>query len=83
MRTDPWAYLHYFHTLVQGDPKLLATGDISPHYSELSAQQFQHIGRLLEKGGFNVKVILLLRDPSEVFVPIRQQGVSGSIGQCF
>ncbi|WP_240789317.1 sulfotransferase [Synechococcus sp. BS56D] len=65
MRTDPWAYLHYFHTLVQGDPRLLATGDISPHYSELSAQQFQHIGRLLEKGGFNVKVILLLRDPVE------------------
>lgn len=65
MRADPRAYLHYFRTLVQRDPKLLATGDISPHYSELSAQQFQQIRRLLERGGFNVKVILLLRDPVE------------------
>ncbi|EAU75536.1 sulfotransferase [Synechococcus sp. RS9916] len=65
IRTDPRAYRHYFRTLVRRDPKLLATGDISPHYSELSAQQFQHIRHLLEKGGFNVKVILLLRDPVE------------------
>ena len=65
MRTDPRAYLHYFRSLVRGDPKLLATGDISPHYSELRTQQFQHIRRLLEDGGFKVKVILLLRDPVE------------------
>ena len=65
MRTDPRAYLHYFRTLVQGDAKLLATGDISPHYGELSARQFQQIRRLLKRGGFNVKVILLLRDPVE------------------
>lgn len=65
MRSDPRAYLHYFRTLVQADPQLLATGDISPHYSELSAQQFQQIRRLLGQGGFHVKVILLLRDPVE------------------
>ena len=65
MRTDPRAYLHYFRSLVRGDPKLLATGDISPHYSELRTQQFQRIRRLLEHGGFKIKVILLLRDPVE------------------
>ena len=65
MRSDPNAYLHYFRALVQGDPTLLATGDISPHYSELKAHQLRPIRRLLEEGGFNVKVILLLRDPVE------------------
>ena len=65
MRSDPRAYLHYFRTLVQADPKLLATGDISPHYCELNARRFQQIRRLLERGGFHVKVILLLRDPVE------------------
>ena len=65
MRSDPQAYLHYFQSLVQRAPQMLATGDISPHYSELNARQFQHIRRLLERGGFNVKVILLLRDPVE------------------
>ena len=65
MRTDPRAYLHYFRSLVKADPKLLATGDISPHYNELTAQQFKSIRRLLHDGGFQVRVILLLRDPVE------------------
>ncbi len=65
MRTDTRAYLHYFQTLVRHDPELVATGDISPHYSELTAQQLKSIRYLLENGGFKVKVILLLRDPVE------------------
>ena len=65
MREDPRCYLHYFRGLIAGDPTLQATGDLSPHYAELNSRQFRQVRRLLEAGGFEVKVILLLRDPVE------------------
>ena len=65
MQSDARYYCHYFRRLIDTNPALLATGDISPHYSELNAASFRRIKSLLEAGGFEVKVILLLRDPVE------------------
>jgi hypothetical protein len=65
MRKDSRYYLYYFENLLRANSELNATGDLSPHYGELTQHEMFRVRHLLEGGGFKVKVIFLLRDPVE------------------
>ena len=65
MRRDSHYYLYYFQNLLKSSPELKATGDLSPHYGELTKNEMLRVRCLLEDSGFNIKVIFLLRDPVE------------------
>lgn len=58
-------YYRYFDSIALNNSSTLATGDISPHYCVLTSQTLTQIRKQLERKGFNVKVIFLMRDPVE------------------
>ncbi len=58
-------YFQYFQSLVREDNTVKATGDISPHYCILNQRTLRHAKKKLEKYGFDVKLIYLMRDPVE------------------
>lgn len=62
---DTENYGHYFERLYDANIATKVVGDITPSYSMLEAKDFAFIKRLLERHGFNVKVIFLMRDPVE------------------
>lgn len=67
-QTSSWtpnAYSQYFQNLHASKPKTRAVGDISPHYFSLRSHDHKYVRNLLEKAGFSVKIIILLRDPVE------------------
>lgn len=63
MQTQERVYEDYFKGLIS--KKIFLTGDITPSYSLLQAEDFSHIRSRLENVGFDVKVIFLMRDPVE------------------
>ena len=65
MTKDNSFYLRYFESLLHSSPSTLATGDISPHYCILTSETLIRTRKQLEKKGFKVKVIFLMRDPVE------------------
>lgn len=56
-------YESYFDSLCENDVWL--TGDITPAYSALDAEVFEKIRLKIERRGFNLKVVFLMRDPVE------------------
>ena len=58
-------YFDYFNSLFLNNQKLTTTGDITPSYSGLPLEAFRDIKENLEKRGFKVKVIFIMRDPIE------------------
>lgn len=62
---DTENYGHYFEQLYDVNTATKVVGDITPSYSMLEAKDFAFIKRLMERHGFNVKVIFLMRDPVE------------------
>lgn len=66
MAEDPETYyLPHFHRLLESAPDARLTGDITPAYSMLGAEDFQRIRALLRRGGFRPRVVFLMRDPVE------------------
>jgi hypothetical protein len=63
MQNLPEFYGAYFSRLISGT--IDSTGDITPAYSVLTSDTFKKIKDELEKNGFEVKVVFLLRDPFE------------------
>lgn len=61
MQTRKGAYEHYFAGLIT--KKIRVTGDITPTYSALSAEEYALIRQRLEAAGFDVRVVFLMRDP--------------------
>lgn len=61
---NPEHYFDYFQRLCR-DPRVKLTGDITPSYSGLPIEAFGYIKQQLEQRGFDVKVLLLMRDPVE------------------
>jgi len=59
MIANPKKYLDFFLKL---DPKAKAVGEITPSYSTLDADHLKFIRNLLEPH-FNLRIVLLLRDP--------------------
>lgn len=64
-RRDNSKYVDYFKSLVIEGTRLRITGDITPSYAALPASELARISGLLERAGFRVKVIFLMRDPVE------------------
>lgn len=58
-------YFDYFDNLWSQSDAITTVGDISPPYCELPVEIFLQIKNELERRGFTVKVIFLMRDPVE------------------
>jgi len=56
-------YFDYFDYLYLKNPFIEMVGDITPSYSMLNANVYQHIKQGLESRGFSVKVVFITRDP--------------------
>ena len=62
---QPQFYADYFDRLWQENPAVQLVGDITPGYSLLEAEHFDTIRKLIESRGFELKVLLVMRDPVE------------------
>ena len=58
-------YFDYFDYLFLKNQHTQAVGDITPQYALLNKEAFQSIRVGLEKRGFTIKIIFLMRDPAE------------------
>jgi hypothetical protein len=54
-----------FFKLLLNDSNKTVTGDFSPEYKLLNVDHLAQIKKRLERSGFNVKVVYLIRDPIE------------------
>lgn len=63
MQTNEKVYEIYFRGLISETIQI--TGDITPSYSILTAEQLKTIRDRLESVGFLVKVVFLMRDPAK------------------
>ena len=62
---DTEEYFKFFDELFERGPKIQLVGDITPSYSMLDEQVFTEIKEGLERRGFCVKVVFLMREPLE------------------
>lgn len=62
---SPTLYAEYFDRLWSEDRRIQLVGDITPEYSALERDHFREIRKLIEAKGFEIKVLLLMRDPVE------------------
>lgn len=67
-------YLDFFHDL-KIDNRL--TGDITPTYAALSAEEFMRIRTLLRGAGLKVRVVFLMRDPVERYLSAVRMTAAG------
>lgn len=58
-------YVQHFDRLLADNPACHLTGDITPAYSMLDAATFGRIRAMLIAGGYQVRVVFLMRDPVE------------------
>ncbi len=58
-------YFEYFDYLHRKNSNIELVGDITPSYSMLNSDAFNHIKNGLEDKGFEIKVVFLMRDPLE------------------
>jgi hypothetical protein len=56
-------YFSYFRKLVSNADQVFITGDITPSYAALPVKVLRYIKSSLEKNGFRVRVVFLMRDP--------------------
>ena len=61
----PALYVNHFDRLWHQDERVQIVGDITPEYSALRPEHFRAIRELVEGKGFEIKVMLLMRDPVE------------------
>jgi hypothetical protein len=60
---NPENYFHYFDTLYGNKNTTKVVGDMTPSYSRLCEDQYRFIRDGLERKGFKVKVVFMMRDP--------------------
>ena len=58
-------YLRYFSNRLHAKPKAHLTGDITPEYCMLSAENLREIRDMLKAEGYSVKALFIMRDPVE------------------
>ncbi|WP_319772325.1 sulfotransferase domain-containing protein [Breoghania sp.] len=63
MQAEEGVYIKYFQELINSDVRV--TGDITPSYALLDEGALREIAQRIEDGGFEPKVIYLMRDPVE------------------
>ncbi|WP_299694826.1 sulfotransferase [uncultured Tateyamaria sp.] len=62
---DLSCYLRPFGRLLAARPGARLTGDITPEYCMLSADQMIRARKMIETAGYDLKVVFLMRDPLE------------------
>lgn len=62
---DTHNYFEYFNYLYLRNDDITTVGEITPSYSGLPVEAFNFIKKELNKLGFTVKIIFLMRDPIE------------------
>lgn len=62
MTDDPESYLDFFRWL---DPQRRVTGEVTPSYCGLPAEDLRRVRTLLAGAGLKVRVVFLMRDPVE------------------
>lgn len=65
LRSDPNTYAAFFANLITSQPGARLTGDLTPSYGALPTGVLQEVHKSLEGHGFDVRGILILRDPVE------------------
>lgn len=60
---DPSYYTHGFDRLLAAHDGARLTGDITPEYCMLSADQLRQARAMIEGAGYDLKVVFLMRDP--------------------
>ncbi|WP_068108300.1 sulfotransferase family protein [Tropicimonas marinistellae] len=65
MQYEPDRYEAYFERLVDSNPQARLIGDITPDYASLGKRSMAKVRDHLEKMGYPVKVVFLMRDPAE------------------
>ena len=63
MELDLARYWEYFRRLTADRPDAVLTGEITPAYSGLAAEQFEVIADGMRAHGFRPRVVFLMRDP--------------------
>lgn len=56
-------YVRYFRDLADAAPPVEVVSDLTPDYSLLRAPHWAEIRPLLEDGGFDVRILFIMRDP--------------------
>ena len=62
---NPHRYFDYFDNLWAKNSNVTTVGDFTPSYSMLDRVAFEYARNELEKRGFRVKVVFIMRDPVE------------------
>lgn len=60
---DLGRYVDYFRAVAGTEPPVEVVSDLTPDYSLLRASHWAEIRPLLEAGGFDVRVLFIMRDP--------------------
>ena len=63
--SNPESYFDYFQGLLEQDPGIHLTADITPSYAGLSEARLRFIKETFERRGIAVKAVFLMRDPVE------------------
>lgn len=59
------SYLYYYATQFEQQPEAKLTADITPEYGLMSEQALARAKTALEKAGYQIKVLFLMREPVE------------------
>ncbi|MCP4011089.1 MAG: sulfotransferase [Proteobacteria bacterium] len=70
---DPGRYFDYFDNLWAKNSSVTTVGDFTPSYSMLDHKMFDYARSELERRGFSVKVLFIMRDPVERIWSMRHQ----------
>lgn len=65
LELDMTRYVPHFQDLLRRQPGTRLVADITPEYCALSPDDFRTIRTMLTDGGFEVRVVYLMRDPVE------------------
>jgi hypothetical protein len=60
---DLGSYVRYFRALADQEPPVEVVSDLTPDYCLLRAGHWAAVKPLIEAGGFDVKILFIMRDP--------------------
>ncbi len=65
LRADPSAYVRHFSEITKPGSGVRVTGDLTPEYGGLPHNVLGDVRQLMEKAGFDVRAVIIMRDPVE------------------
>jgi hypothetical protein len=68
MLRDPDLCIDHYRALASSSPRCRVVGDISPSYAKMDLPAVEATAALLERGGFDVRAVFVMRDPVDRLV---------------